>query len=352
MLRPAVLFLPLLTSGCLTIPGTQEGGPCNQQRQCLEPLVCDEQNTCVSAEKVAWEKMNPPDPVDLNAVWGFGENDLFAVGASGTVLRYQGNGVDWSKDTAPGTLGVSLGSLVTAWGRGGELWAGGSTVIHYQSGKWTAQRLMDPTASAPFTNGSVRAITGLQQGGTVWAVGNGTPKGTSTSKNYVFKLQGTDWYPDSSVTLDFDATAIGAAGSRVFVVGSAQHVWILDGSWTSKNLTSQLGLKGVWGATVDDVWAVGPSKTLLRNWAMDAGASDLPAVNAIMGTAGGDFYLASSSDYYSNRSDVYHCTPACQATPTTTDNSSQTFHGIWCSDDGSVVVVVGDDGMIYRRIRK
>jgi hypothetical protein len=344
------LLLPaLLLAGCIKVPGTEEGGPCNKQGICLEGLICDhESNTCVSPEQISWQKMTTPAPTTLRSVWGFHENDLFAVGDSGTVFRYQGSGLDWSADAGAKTE-AGTHALHRVWGRGSELWVVGNGVVLHYAGTWSRQTVMDYSQATPkpYSDFNLYAVGGGPTG-TVWAVGQ------AASNEHVFRLQGSEWRVDDGVTLDFSGTDLIGIGPQVFVVGHAQNVRIFaGGKWTTKNLDQLLALKGVWGAAADDVWAVGPEKTLVhydgQGWTTQ-NVPDLPAVHGITGTQAGDFYLvSSSSSYYSSRADVYHCTPSCYPTPTTTEKVSRTFYAAWSSPDGSTVVVVGEEGSIYRR---
>lgn len=345
-----LLLAAALLGGCIKVPGTEEGGPCNKQGICLEGLICDrESNTCVSPEQISWQKMTTPTEATLRSVWGFHANDLFAVGDSGTVLRYQGDGVAWFADEAARTAAAGR-ALRRVWGRGNELWiVGDRVVLSYANNIWSEQQVMDhsQTPAKPYTDFSLNAVGGGPAG--VWAAGS------AGSTACFFKRDGGEWRVDDSVTgLDFAGVDLIGIENQVFVVGSAKNIRIFAGGrWIAKNLQTSLQLKGVWGKAIDDVWAVGPAKTLVhydgQEWVPQT-IPDLPNVNGIAGTENGDFYLVSSSDtYYSSRADVYHCTPSCFPTPTTNEKVSQTFYAAWSTPDGSTVVVVGDDGVIYRR---
>jgi len=74
---------------------------------------------------------------DLKDVWAASTNDVFIVGASGTVLRF--NGTSFTTMSS----GVTY-SLNAVWGTGSnDVWAVGSlgVVIHYNGSSWTATEL-------------------------------------------------------------------------------------------------------------------------------------------------------------------------------------------------------------------
>ena len=68
----------------------------------------------------------------LNAVWGSGASDVWAVGSQGVILHY--NGTAWAADGKSGT--VTQNSLLGVWGSGPQdVWAsgGGGTILHYKN---------------------------------------------------------------------------------------------------------------------------------------------------------------------------------------------------------------------------
>jgi len=149
----------------------------------------------------------------LYGVWGSSGTDVFAVGASGVILHY--NGVTWSPMTSGATQwlhGVwgSSGTDVFAVGSGG-------IILHYNGSTWSS---MSSGMTLPY-----RDLNG------VW----------------------------------------GSSGSDVFAVGYESddypgivynNIWHYDGSaWSAMESGIEAVLYGVWGSSGTDVFAVGTDVT-------------------------------------------------------------------------------------------
>lgn len=95
--------------------------------------------------------------VDLRGVWGSAPNDVWAVGTGGTALHWDGS--VWTKTTEDAAF-----SLNDVWGRAADdVWAVGSagTVLHYDGDSW------QPQLSG--TGHALHAVWGTA--GRLWAVG-------------------------------------------------------------------------------------------------------------------------------------------------------------------------------------
>lgn len=95
--------------------------------------------------------------VDLRGVWGSAPNDVWAVGTGGTALHW--NGSVWTKTTEDAAF-----SLNDVWGRAADdVWAVGSggTVLHYDGDRW------EPQLSG--TGQALNAVWGTAS--RLWAVG-------------------------------------------------------------------------------------------------------------------------------------------------------------------------------------
>jgi hypothetical protein len=102
----------------------------------------------------------PVITADLFGVWSAASDDVWAVGAAGTILHYSGT---WSIEPSPTTM--ALRSVWTA-GRGWT-WAVGEagTILRRNGNHWT-------TTASPTTN----SLTGVWASAPsdAWAVGGGT----------------------------------------------------------------------------------------------------------------------------------------------------------------------------------
>ncbi len=84
--------------------------------------------------KVRFDKVASPTTVTLNAVWGSGPNDIWVVGDSGTVLHYDGTSFE------PSTVQLPLGrrpNLYGVWGSSAnDVWiVGDGVALHYTGPK-------------------------------------------------------------------------------------------------------------------------------------------------------------------------------------------------------------------------
>jgi hypothetical protein len=81
--------------------------------------------TVLRYDGIAWRAFPRPTARDLRALWGRGPTEVYAVGDSGTVLRY--NGVTWKILTAPwksivyALFGGPGAGSVTGVGEGGRI---------------------------------------------------------------------------------------------------------------------------------------------------------------------------------------------------------------------------------------
>jgi hypothetical protein len=159
----------------------------------------------VSADSLSvWNSMNSGTTGDLNAIWGVNATDVFAVGSSGTVIRYNG----------------------TAW-----------------------------TAMNSGTTGDLNAIWGVNATD-VFAVG---------SSGTVIRYNGTAWTAMNSGTTGDLYDIWGADGSSVFAVGKSGVISFYDGTkFTPMNRSSITDLRTVWGLSSIDVFTAGMSGTILR----------------------------------------------------------------------------------------
>ena len=84
-----------------------------------------------------WAKMKSPVTANLMGVWGSSPTDVFAVGAGGTILHY--NGTKWSDMTSSK---LTKAHLHAVWGSSSsDVYAVGAsgTIVHYDGKKWTPE---------------------------------------------------------------------------------------------------------------------------------------------------------------------------------------------------------------------
>jgi hypothetical protein len=192
-----------------------------------------------SADGWCWQ--NPlPQGNKVSALWGAAANDLLAVGAGGTALRYDGK--SWR--AVPSGVDVDLNDVAGA--SASDAWAVGAkgTILHFDGSRWSAEK-----------SGTGETLHGAWAGGgEAFVVGM---KGT------VLRRQGSAWSTQKSGVTDDLRAVWGSSANDVFAVGRVVLHW--DGKdWKKQTLPMTIGgsdfdgvLHAVWGSGADAVLAVG-----------------------------------------------------------------------------------------------
>ena len=183
-----------------------------------------------------WEVVEPAPGADLMRIWGVDSDRIFVGTSGGDVLLWNGEDLDpigSGLDYVTGISGsgendveiVTYGGRVHRWD--GSVWTHtGTSPGTRLMGLWTAD------ASQAFAVGDSGTI--LHRQGTAWRLAT---QGPPASLLDVWAFPGGE------------AVAVGASGVTLRYE---------DGSWTqSPRFDGRDFLSAVWGATPDDVWAVG-----------------------------------------------------------------------------------------------
>ncbi|MBI4420475.1 MAG: Ig-like domain-containing protein [Gemmatimonadetes bacterium] len=223
-----------------------------------------------------WTGLPPATNQTLRGIWGVDGSNVFAVGAAGAALRY--DGMTWRTmasvtTQALNSIGGTSGSDVFAVGAGG-------TAVHYDGARWRA-----------LASGTSQELFGVWAGSPVdvFAVGDG---GT------ILRYDGTTWSEMASGTTQSLRAVWGTSRANVFAVGAGGTILRFDGTVWSPMLSGvSTALLGVWGTAANDVFAVGEGGTILHyqnsTWApMSAGT--MSTLTAIWGSSGTDVYAVGS----------------------------------------------------------
>ncbi|MDY7232470.1 WD40/YVTN/BNR-like repeat-containing protein [Hyalangium rubrum] len=233
----------------------------------------------------AWTQVALPSPSALRGVWGASPRDVWAVGAQGTVLRW--NGTEWRRIPAPTSEHLTAVSGTSA----NDVWLVGLGVALHWDGValretpgWTPVQI-DPNEESPPSRMSVWALSAtdvVAAGGRVCQRWNGET--WSTTECGLRR-----------------ATDVWASGpDDIWVVGeyfqgfdsySERAHW--DGQqWTTESFSSFHNLdferfRSLWGSARDDVWLNGTWHFDGRKWNRICRGTDL---GALWGTSSGRLF--------------------------------------------------------------
>jgi hypothetical protein len=171
---------------------------------------------------------------NLKSIWGTAEDDVWAVGAGGVILHYDGTA--WTQQTSPTTS-----TLYDVWaGAADDAWAVGPSyqLLHWDGQSWTSLTAVSTSL----------ALTEVQ--------GVGPNEALVLASDGVIELwNGTD-FVSHGAGQSGDAYAFWAfAKDDVWSAGYYGTVEHYEGaSWVDLERSTTGDLWGVWGASNGDVW--------------------------------------------------------------------------------------------------
>lgn len=182
---------------------------------------------------------------DLFDVAGSAANDLWAVGARGTVLH--GDGTNWNilpTNVLTTLMSISIAGANDVWFAGE-----GATVLHWNG------------ATIETAHGGVPAF--LDIWGTdvnnLWAVGAG---------GAIYRYDGNSWLPQKSGTTSDLQSIWGSSATDIWAVGMTTGPGIVlhwDGTaWTRATTAPVLGSLAVWGVDANNIWLAERNGRLYR----------------------------------------------------------------------------------------
>lgn len=198
-----------------------------------------------------WKAYAAGVPMDFTAIWGAGEQAVFAAGLDenldGVILRW--NGTAWAKMTLPAAATGNGVNAIHGVGAS-EAWAVGDTkmVLRYDGTAWTA-------VTTPATGNLAAVYAGAA--GDVWAAG----------RDDLMHLKNGTWTRDTSLgTGIVNITALGGTGpGNVWVATSGGNVWQYDGTkWNERSVGVTASFRAVAALGATDVVLAGTNGALYR----------------------------------------------------------------------------------------
>jgi hypothetical protein len=198
-----------------------------------------------------WSHMNIPIINRIYALWGSSETDVFAVGDAGSILHYNGTGINWvSVNDSPTAL-----ILYSIWGSASDnIYIGGEIGNIFQFNGTTWQKVADG-----LTNLTIRALWGSSASDIFAAGDSGT----------ILHFNGTTWEELVSGT-GLDLYCLwGSSGDDVFAAGETGVILkynSISKTWSEVTPGVPIGVDiwGIWGSTAGNVYFAGNDGTIIR----------------------------------------------------------------------------------------
>ena len=204
-------------------------------------LAVGANGTVLRFDGFGWETLDSPTTMELNAVWGSSRTNAYMVGMSGIILRFDG-------EEAVREGFVTTSNLRGVWGADDFVFAVGDngTVLQKDEDGW---RIVQHVTSR-----RLRAVVS-SGGDAAFAVGDfGT----------VLRYDGSEWFVEDTPTTNplFGVWITGP--EEAYAVGSFGTVIRYDGEgWELMDTPTTLNLTAVWARSATEVFAVGDFGTVL-----------------------------------------------------------------------------------------
>jgi hypothetical protein len=268
---------------------TNWGGACSGTGACTLAMTQD-QAVRATFSLGSWSPMSIPTTAQLHGIWGSSATQVFAVGASGTVLEFDGS--SWTSLTSS----VNDKTIWDTWGSSAsDVYAASEQLVHYDGGSWNAgsapASLYGVWGSSPsdvYFSGDRGTLFHFDGKSTWTPIATGTSSllfsiwGSSPTNIFVVGLNGTALHYDGQTVTPIDLPNVtvepngarealgavwGSSATDVWIGGgfTSGDLWHFDGTrwtksalWTTPGSTGQ-GVNGIWGTSSSDIWAVGES---------------------------------------------------------------------------------------------
>jgi hypothetical protein len=221
----------------------------------------------------AWSTMTSGTFKHLSGIWGSSPSDVFAVGEDGTILHYDGK--SWTTMDSSNT-----NWLYGIWGTSSkDVFVGGpKSNLHYDGTTWNSSLSVTdwPNSLWGSSSSDVFAVclggVILHYDGTTWSSMLTAMLPVTTTKTTADKTTTpTTFTTVNNPFLLYDFYGVwGSSPSDVFAVGGAHYtgkaiILHYDGKiWTTVNVGGADELYGLWGSSTSNIFAVGFTGTVLH----------------------------------------------------------------------------------------
>lgn len=194
-----------------------------------------DQSVIFHFDGATWETMSTPETPILIWAFGFGPDDVYAVGEQGTALHY--DGAVWttmSTNTEDDLWGIWGAAPDDLWAVGGEIDTGPPILLHFDGQTWETQTVppldRESTALLKIWGTSSTNIIAVGQTG------------------IIIEYDGENWQQVDAGTADDLVSLWGNGPEEIVAVGGRSNGTIAtyDGNqWTSRSAVPLPGLNGV-----------------------------------------------------------------------------------------------------------
>jgi hypothetical protein len=277
----------------------------------------------------SWQQASLPSSVtlDLYAVWGSSDGDIYAAGENGTLLHYDGSTWQVITTNTPFNL-TSLWGLpdiaVFAAGEEGTILLNGGT-------GWLAFTPTDNNLNALWGSSATN----------VYAVG---------SFGTILSFNGTSWEDVSpSITTGIDLYSIwGSTGNNIYAGGLSGTMFYYNGTtWTAvPSIPTAQDIRAIWGSSGSDIYAAGTLGDIIHyngnQWSL-VYTADGNLLTSLWGSSSTDIFAAGEDGF------VYHYDGTSWVSLSNVPFSLN-IYAVWGSTSGKVYFA-GQDGtlLIYTR---
>ncbi|QRK11393.1 hypothetical protein JQX13_15750 [Archangium violaceum] len=243
-----------------------------------------------------WRALSVPGVGTLNAVWGSGPRDVWAVGESGFIVHWDGE--QWAQETrVPADFTFTLNDV---WGSSAQdVWAVGAAgvILHFDGKAWQYVGFPEePFCTLDICRGSLLALWG-SSATDVWAVGR-----SDEAEGVVSHWDGTRWNHAVHAEVGRFESVWGSSATDVWA-GTLTRLLHWNGeTWRERatgTSTFSVPLR-LWGVAANDVWGVNLAGEISHwdgvRWEEVAlEGEDVGPLRAISGTGAGQMWAVGGS---------------------------------------------------------